>query len=152
MEPRIPDGSLVAGGPRLGLARWRVPLALLGFGLALFMTADPGALRLLNRANRPTRIWAALSGDVPIGPYLPSLTLADPVEARVALLWVAALGLLLALHVLAQSRDRVDRLFRGLGLPVVMLLGLGMAVDGWARAGQPAGATSLPAAIEDGSN
>jgi hypothetical protein len=144
--------ALTAGGPRLGLARWRVPLVLLGFSLAVFMTSDPGALLLLNRANRPTRLWAALSGDVPLGRYLPSLTLADPVEARVAALWLVALGVLLALHTLAQSRERIDRLFRGLSLPVVMLLGLGAAVDGWARAGQPAGPLSPPVAIDDGSN
>ncbi|HEY6555259.1 MAG TPA: hypothetical protein VI669_18015, partial [Vicinamibacteria bacterium] len=51
--------GLVAGGPRRGLARWRFTLAAMGLGLALFMAADPGELLLLNRANRPTRVWAA---------------------------------------------------------------------------------------------
>jgi hypothetical protein len=142
--------ALVAAGPRLGLARWRVPLGLLGFGLALLAIVDPGALLLLNRANRPTRLWAALSGDVPLGRYLPSLTLQDPVEVRVAVLWLLALGVLLGLHVLAQKREPIDRLFRGLSLPVLLFLALGMAVDGWARAGQPSGPMSPPVAVEDG--
>jgi hypothetical protein len=144
--------ALVAAGPRRGLARWRVPLGLLGFGLALLAIADPGALLLLNRANRPTRLWAALSGDVPVGRYLPSLTLQDPVEAQVAVLWLLALAVLLGLHVLAQKREPIDRLFRGLSLPVLLLLALGMAVDGWARAGQPAGPMSPPVAVDDGSS
>jgi hypothetical protein len=117
------------------------------------MAAHPGDLLLLNRANRPTRVWAALSGDVPLGRYLPSLTLADPAETRLAALWVAALGVLLVLHALARSRDRIDQLFRGLALPVAMLLGIGLAVDGWARAGQPPSPAGPPAAIgEDGSD
>jgi hypothetical protein len=143
--------GVVAGGPRRGLARWRVPLGALGLGLAVFMAADPGALLLLNRANRPTRVWAALSGDVPLGRYLPSLTLADPVEARVAALWLAALGLLLVLHTLARTRDQIDGFFRGLVLPVVMLLGVGVAVDTWARAGPPASPVGPPVATFDGS-
>ena len=143
--------GLVAGGPRRGLAHWRWPLATLGFGLAVFMAADPGALLLLNRANRPTRLWAALSGDVPLGRYLPSLTLADPVEDRVAALWLLALAALLVLHALAQRRDRVDRLFRGLALPALMWLGIGLAVDGWARNGPPATPEGPPGAIEDAS-
>jgi hypothetical protein len=142
--------GLVGGGPRRGLARWRAPLVLWGLGLALFMTADPGALLLLNRANRPTRVWGALSGDVPLGRYLPSLTLADPVEARVALLWLGALAVLLFLHAVAQRRDAVDRLFRGLALPVVLLLAIGVGVDAWARVDAPASPTGPPAATEDG--
>ena len=141
--------GLVAGGARRGLAHWRFALGAMGLGLASFMAVDPGSLLLLNRANRPTRVWAALSADVPLGRYLPSLTLADPVEVRVLVLWVAALGLLLVLHGLAQGRDRVDRHFRGLALPVAMLLVIGLGVDGWARAGQPASPAGPPAAIED---
>jgi hypothetical protein len=145
--------GLVAGGARRGLARWRFSLAVMGLGLALFMAAHPGDLLLLNRANRPTRVWAALSGDVPLGRYLPSLTLADPAETRLAALWVAALGVLLVLHALARSRDRIDQLFRGLALPVAMLLEIGLAVDGWARAGQPPSPAGPPAAMgEDGSD
>jgi hypothetical protein len=155
LVPLVPALALavgqVAGGPRRGLARWRGPLAALGFGLAMFMTADPGALLLLNRANRPTRVWAALSGDVPLGRYLPSLTLADPVEARVTAVWMAALGVLLLLHLGAKGSERVDRLFRGLALPLAMLLAIGGAVDAWARAGEPsAGPEGPPAASEDG--
>jgi hypothetical protein len=36
--------------------------------------ADPAARILLNRGNRPTRLWAALSDGTAIGDYLPSLT------------------------------------------------------------------------------
>src|SRR5437867_440219 len=78
--------ALRAADPARGLARWRGPLLALGLALAGFMAADPGTLMLLNRGSRPTRVWDALSGETPIGRYLPSLTLPDPAEWRVALL------------------------------------------------------------------
>jgi hypothetical protein len=106
------------------------------------MSADPGALLLVNRGDRPTRVWAALSGSRDAGRYLPSVTSRDAEEMRVALLWLAALGVLLLLHALAQTRGRVDRLFRGLGLPLVLLLGVGLAVDRWARPTAEAPASS----------
>jgi hypothetical protein len=118
---------------RDGLARWRWPLAFLGIATTMGMTIRPGALLLLNRGDRPTRLWAALSGERPIGIYLPSLVSASPDEWRVAVLWLAALALLLGLDVAARGRERIDRLFRGLGLPLVLLLAVGMAVDTWAR-------------------
>jgi len=128
-----------AGSPR-GLLRWRGPLLAAGFALLVFMILDPGRLLLVNRGNRPTRLWAALSGEVPVERYIPSLTHADAAETRVAILWVAALGVLLALDVLSRSRERVNRLFGGLGLPLVVLLVVGLGVDLWARRNE--GATS----------
>jgi hypothetical protein len=134
-----------------GLARWRWPLAAGGGVLASFMMARPADLLLLNRADRPTRVWLALSGDVPVSRYLPSLVRADAEELRVALVWVVALGALLTLDWLARSRERCARWFRGLGLPVILALALGAAVDGWARrtdrgerAGHPSGSTAAP--------
>ena len=118
-----------------GLARWLWPLAGLGCGLALFMAARPAELMLLNRGARPTRVWAALEGQHPVARYLPSLVSADAAEVKVALVWGAALSLLLALDATARSRAAVDRLFRGLGLPLAMLLAVSLAVDYWARAG-----------------
>ncbi len=118
-----------------GLMRWRVALLGLGFALAVFMVANPGRLFLLNRGSRPTRVWAALSGEGQIGLYLPGLTQPDGGEIRVAALWVLALLVLFALDGLAEDRDRVDSLFRGLGLPLLLLLSLGLGVDLWARAG-----------------
>jgi hypothetical protein len=44
-----------------------------------------------------------------------------------------ALGLLLLLDRLARSRDRVDRWFRGLALPLLLFLAISVAVDRWAR-------------------
>jgi hypothetical protein len=125
-----------AVGPSRGLWHWRFALLLLGCGLALFATARPGRLLLLNRGNRDTRLWAALSGETPVQRYLPSLTLPDAAEWRVAAVWVAALVLLLVLDHLAATHAAVDRLFRGLGLPLVLLLMVGLLVDGWARTGQ----------------
>jgi len=122
---------------RTGLARWRWPLALLGLAATIFMTIRPAALLLLNRGDRPTRLWAALSGERPIATYLPSLVSAVPDEWRVAMVWLAALALLLGLDVWARGDDRVDRLFRGLGLPIVLMLGIGIAVDTWARRTPP---------------
>ena len=143
--------GFVAGSSGRGLARWKTPLLAWGVALGAFMAHDPGALLLLNRANRPTRVWAALSGDVSIGRYLPSLTLADPVEARVAAVWLAALGLVLALHALARRSDVLDRRFRGLALPVVLFVVVGGAIDGWARpsSGPSPESTPGPAIEED---
>lgn len=116
-----------------GLARWRWPLLGLSVAMAVGMAARPGALLLLNRGDRPTRVWAALSGSRDAGRYLPSLTFADAEETRVALVWLAALALVIALHVVAVRRDDANRLFGGLALPLVLLLGVGLAVDRWAR-------------------
>jgi hypothetical protein len=121
-----------AASPR-GLFRWRWPLLGLGAALGLFMAARPGELMLLNRGDRPTRIWEALSGDVPVGRYLPSLVQPDIVEMHVAMVWLAAIVLLLVLDRLASHRDRIDGWFRGLGLPVLLLLAVGALVDFWAR-------------------
>jgi hypothetical protein len=122
---------------RSGLARWRWPLLFLGVATAIGMTVRPGALLLLNRGDRPTRVWAALSGERPIGHYLPSLVISSPDEVRVAIVWVAAIAVLLTLDVVARHRDRIDRLFGGLGLPLVLLLAVGVVVDGWARRSAP---------------
>jgi hypothetical protein len=122
---------------RSGLARWRWPLAVLGLATTIGMTIRPGALLLLNRGDRPTRLWAALSGERPIATYLPSLVSAAPDEWRVATVWLAALAALLGLDVWARRDHRADRLFRGLGLPIVLMLGIGIAVDTWARRTPP---------------
>jgi hypothetical protein len=118
---------------RTGLARWRWPLALLGVAATIGMTVRPAALLLLNRGDRPTRLWAALSGERPIAAYLPSLVSASPDEWRVAVVWLVALAVVLSLDATARRQERIDRVFRGLGLPLVLILALGVAVDTWAR-------------------
>jgi hypothetical protein len=120
-------------GPAKGLARWRWALLAGGVALSLLMVARPAELLLLNRADRPTRVWGSLSGEVPVTRYLPSLVRADAEELRVALLWVMAFGVLLGLDLLARSREPFDRPFRGLALPVALAMALGAAMDGWAR-------------------
>jgi hypothetical protein len=128
--------AAVGAAPR-GLVHWRWFLVACSLALAVFVIHAPQERLLLNRGNRPTRVWAALSIDTPVERYLPSLTLPDPVEDRVAMLWAAALLVLLACDHLARQRDRVDAWFRGLTLPVVLLLGIGVGVDFWARSGPP---------------
>jgi len=122
-----------AAGPVAGLWRWR--WTLLGLGLSLFwwMTREPGRLLLVNRGARPTRVWASLSGETPVGHYLPSLVAGEAEDWKVASVWLLALLVLLVLDRLARHRAAVDGWFRGLGLPVVLLLLVGLAVDGWAR-------------------
>ena len=140
--------AAVSAPPR-GLVRWRHGLLALGFALTVFAIQDPTQRLLLNRANRPTRLWAALSAEAPVARYLPSLTRPDPFEDRVAVVWAAALLVLFACDRLARRRDRIDAWFRGLALPVVLLLGIGAGVDFWARAGQPGPAASPPPAAAD---
>lgn len=121
--------------PPLGLDRWRWTLLGLGLGLALFMAAQPAERLMLNRGGRATRVWAALSGDVPVGRYLPSLVIGDDAERRVATVWGGAIALLLALDRVARRSARVDGWFRGLGLPLVLAMAIGVLIDRWARLG-----------------
>jgi len=113
------------------------------------MAAEPGRLLLLNRGDRPTRVWAALSGATPAGRYLPSLTLPDAAEWRVAALWIAALLVLLVLDRLARNSDRIDGWFRGLVLPVGLLLAIGVGVDVWARPASKPDLNEQPGPLEE---
>ena len=132
---------------RSGLARWWPGLLLTGFVLSVVTVAEPAARLLLNRGNRPTRLWAALSGDVAIGDYLPTLTHASERDARLALVWLVALGLLLALDRLAQGRPRVDAAFRSFAVPVAAVVLACAVID---RAVGPPASVSPPAASEPG--
>ena len=128
-----------------GLARWTGVLAAAGFVLALVAIASPGALLLVNRGDRPTRLWAALSGfHWPIERYLPSLVFGPGEELRVAAVWVGALVALLVLDVLAWRRDWADRAFRSGALPIALGLAVGVLVDAWAR---PAEMETAPARV-----
>jgi len=134
LVPLVPAMAVAAALVRPGgLWRWRWPLAGAGAALFLFMAADPGRLLMLNRGDRPTRVWTALSDEGDLGRYLPSLVAADAEEIRVALLWLAAIALLLALDAVARRQRQIDRLFRGLGLPLVFFLAVAALVDRWAR-------------------
>lgn len=148
LVPLVPFLALAAGAcvadSTRGLARWRVPLAVMGLALAVFMAAKPGNLLLVNRGERPTRVWAALSGDVAVGRYLPSLVSADPAETRTAVVWLALLAGLFALHGAAGKSDRVDRLFGGLTLPLALLVAGVALVDFWAK---PLDGSDQPSAV-----
>jgi hypothetical protein len=114
-----------------GLVRWRGVLLAGGFAVALVSIARPGDLLLVNRGDRPTRFWAALSGERPVERYLPSLVFASAPEARVALVWLAALALLLALDALAR---RGGKDWFATPLPAIaVFLSVGVLVDVWAR-------------------
>jgi hypothetical protein len=129
---------------RTGLVRWWPGLWLTGVVLSAVTVAEPAARLLLNRGNRPTRLWAALSGNVAIGDYLPTLTHPSERDAQLALVWLVALGLLLVLDRLARNRPRVDRAFSNFAVTVVALMLVGAAID--LAVGPPASAPALPAA------
>jgi hypothetical protein len=118
---------------RRGLSRWRGVLTAAGFAVAVIAVARPGALLLVNRGDRPTRLWGALSGAWPVERYLPSLVFGDAEELRVAAIWIAVLAAALVLDALARRRDWADAAFRSAALPIGLALLIGAAVDGWAR-------------------
>ena len=70
-----------------------------------------------------------MSDAVPIGDYLPTLTHASERDARLALVWIVALLLLLALDRLAQVRPRLDRAFSSFAVAVMAGLLLGVVID-----------------------
>jgi hypothetical protein len=129
--------------PGRGLARWRWALVAAGLGLSLFMFAEPWRMRMVTGRDGPPQVLESLAGEVSPSRYLPFLSsragsVAPPweppaSEARVAALWIAALGVLLLLDRLACSRDGVDRWFRGFALPILLFLAVSLAVDLWAR-------------------
>jgi hypothetical protein len=151
--PLVPLLAIVAAlraSAGRGLARWRWWLVAAGFGLAVLMFVEPRAMRMVNgRDGSPPGAFEKLSGAVSPARYLPYLSsrtgsVVPPweppaSEARVAGVWVAALGLLLLLDHAARTRDRVDGWFRGLALPILLFLAVSVAVDRWARPEGPPG-------------
>jgi hypothetical protein len=101
------------------------------------MVARPEERQLLNRRDNPTRVWTALSPaqGPDLNRYLPSLVGASPADPRVAAVWALAIAVLLALDAAARRRRGLERLFSGLGLPLLLLLSVGLLIDGWARPG-----------------
>lgn len=133
LVPAVPALALLAAAllrRRVGLARWAGGLLGAGWGLALYMWHDPGALMLVNRGDRPTRLWEALAAERSVADYLPSLVAATPRDLAIAGVWVAALVALLALHALARRNPRVDGWFGGLALPMILLAAATRAI-GW---------------------
>jgi len=150
-------GVRLAASPGRGLARWRWPLVAGGFALALFMSAEPRAMRMIGARDGPPKAFEMLGGEPSLSRYLPHLssragTTQPPwgppaAEGRVAAVCGAGLLGLLALDRLARSRDGVDRWFRGLALPLLLFLAVSVAVDRWARA---EGDAAPPPAAGDG--
>ncbi len=126
-----------------GLAAWWRPLWMWGWGLAALALLQPGRYLLLNRRDRPTRLWEALGGDPAPGRLLPSLVYAPAEEWRVAVFWLAALALLVTLDLGPRPARALERPW----LPAALLVVAVLAVDLWARPGQGAGPSGaeLPA-------
>jgi hypothetical protein len=128
----VAAASRVSESPR-GLSRWAWPLVGTGAALALYAVVDPGRLLLLNRGDRPSRLWTALATvEFDLAQRLPSLVSPAPDWGAVAIC-AGALAMVLVLDVLALRYEAADRLFRSLGMP--LLLGLGVLSALGARAG-----------------
>jgi hypothetical protein len=133
----------LAAYPGRGLARWRAALLAAGFAFAVFLFAAPRSMLMINGREGTSRGFDALAGTVSFSRYLPfpSSRLGSasppwgppPAEARVAAVWVAALLALFVLDALALKRDRLDRWFAGLTLPLALLIVISLTVDTWAR-------------------
>jgi hypothetical protein len=146
-------GVRLAASPGRGLARWRSPLVVGGFALALFMSAEPREMRMIGARDGPPKAFEMLRGEPSLSRYLPHLSsragATQPpwrppaAEGRVAAVCVAGLLGLLALDRLARSRDGVDRWFRGLALPLLLFLSVSVAVDRWARSDDRPSATPV---------
>ena len=128
-----PLAALRVAASRQGLRRWRWWLLGSGAALALFMAARPEALLMLNRGDRPTRVWDALSGATPVNRYLPSIVAAQTPDLRLAALWLGIVVLVLVLDVAARRHRGVDRVFQGAGLPLSLGLVVGILTDVWVR-------------------
>jgi hypothetical protein len=139
----VAAAARLSAAPGRGLARWGWWLVAGGLALAIFMFAEPRAMRMVNGRDGPPGALEALHGEVSLARYLPYLSsragsVAPPweppaSEAWVSGVWLAALGVLLLLDRAACSRDRMDRWFRGLVLPIVLFLAVSVVVDRWAR-------------------
>jgi hypothetical protein len=57
---------------------------------------------------------------------------ARPSDLRLTFLWLGVVVLVLALDVMARRSKDVDGVFRSLGLPLFLLLIVGVAADTWA--------------------
>jgi hypothetical protein len=77
------------------LARALVPLAGIQTALVLFAVWRPEDRLLLNRTDRPSRLWTALGGDFPLGDWLPSVAGTNAWTGP-TLAWIAMLGVFLA--------------------------------------------------------
>jgi hypothetical protein len=125
----------------------------------LFMNWQPAAMRMINTRDAAPYAFQALAGEASLSRYLPFLSsragstrppwVPPATEAPVAAVWVVALLALLVLDRLARSRDRVDRWFRGLALPLLLFLAVSVAIDYGVRPGGPPGVaphrTAVPA-------
>ena len=110
-------------GPPRGLLRWRGTLLAAGYGILVFGVLAPGPHVAPGPASKPSRLWTALSGEGDLNRYMASLSHhPDAAAIRVAVLWVAALGVLLLLDVLSRSRPWADRAFGGLALPLALFV------------------------------
>lgn len=132
-----------------GLAAWWRALWLWGWGLALLALAEPGRYLLLNRRDRPTRLWEALGGDPSAGRLLPSLVLESAEEWRVAVFWLAALALLLALDLGAHRRPAWAQALERPWLPAALLLAAVLATDLWARSAPASAPPVSPPFVPD---
>jgi hypothetical protein len=104
-------------------------------------------MNMVNPRGSAPHAFELLRGEVSLSRYLPFLSSPagssrppwkpPATERLVAGVWVAALLLLLGLDRLARCRDDVDRWFRGLALPLALLLSVSIVIDRWLRPGGP---------------
>jgi hypothetical protein len=119
----------MTGEPR-GVARWGVPLLLIGYLWVPLAVWHPAELFVVHAKHDLPRLFTWLFGENVAAHFLPGFTIAGDRDPWPRVVWSAAFVAVLALDALALRYEGIDRLFRSLFFPLglALLIALGLAL------------------------